>query len=131
MNLQNNIDPACHADTLRDMAEDHLIAGNGHTADALLAGANTLETLARTVAEQDETIQTLSRLLADAEEAAIERAEQIDRVRHALSSIARVRSESEASARDDDEIAEWHEATADALEYVIHLLTAALEGGTK
>lgn len=38
---------------------------------------------ARTVIEQDETIQTLSRLLAEAEEAAIERAEQIERVRDA------------------------------------------------
>ena len=54
--------------------------------------------------------------------------EAIGRVRHALSSIARVRSESEASARDDDEIAEWHEATADALEYAIDLITEALEG---
>ena len=46
--------------------------------------------LARTVAEQDETIQTLSRMLVDAEEAAIERAEQIERVREARSMINRI-----------------------------------------
>lgn len=86
--------------------------------------------LARTVAEQSETIKTLSRMLVDAEEAAIERAEQIDRVRHALDSIARAVGEAVDTARDDGEIAEWHKATADALEYVIHLLNDALEGGT-
>lgn len=46
--------------------------------------------LARTVAEQSETIQTLSRLLSGAEEAAIERAEQIERVREARSMINRI-----------------------------------------
>ena len=46
--------------------------------------------LAHTVAEQDETIQTLSRLLSGAEEAAIERAEQIERVREARSMINRI-----------------------------------------
>lgn len=35
-----------HADALRHMAKDHLIAGNEHTADALLAGADALETIA-------------------------------------------------------------------------------------
>lgn len=43
--------------------------------------------LAHTVVEQDETIQTLSRLLAEAEEAAIERAEQIERVRNVLDQL--------------------------------------------
>lgn len=98
MNLQNNIEPACHADTLRDMAKTFMTVGSDERVDTCLAGADALEAL--------------------------------DRVRHALDGIARVRSESEASARDDDEIAEWHEATADALEYVIILLTDALEGST-
>lgn len=35
-----------HADHLRSMAKDHLIAGNERTADALLAGADALDALA-------------------------------------------------------------------------------------
>ena len=45
--------------------------------------------LAHTVVEQDETMQTLSRLLAEAEEAATERAEQIERVRDVLDQLDR------------------------------------------
>ena len=36
-----------HAERLRDMAKDHLIAGNDQIADALLAGAEALDALER------------------------------------------------------------------------------------
>ena len=36
-----------HAEHLRDRAKDHLIAGNDHTADTLLASADALDTLDR------------------------------------------------------------------------------------
>lgn len=123
-----------HANTLRDMAKTFTIVGNYERVDTCLAGAEALETLdrvgdlAHAVDEQDKTIQALSRLLAGAEEAATERAVQIGRVRNALSSIARVRADSEAALDHGYDNPEWHEATADALEYVIDLLTEALEG---
>lgn len=125
-----------HADTLRGMAKAFMMAGSHEWADTCLAGADSLETLdrvgdlAHAVDEQDKTIQALSRLLAGAEEAATERAVQIGRVRNALSSIARVRADSEAALDHGYDNPEWHEATADALEYVIDLLTEALEGDT-
>ena len=53
----------------------------------------------------------------------------VERVRHALSVIARVKADySEAASDRDDDNAEWHETTADALEYVIDLIAEALEG---
>ena len=51
----------------------------------------------------------------------------VERVRHALSVIARKKADTEY-ARGHDDDAEWYVATADALEYAIHLLTEALEG---
>lgn len=106
MNLQNNIDPATE---LRDS----------------MIHADTLRDMAKTfmTVGSDERVDTC---LAGADAL-----EALDRVHHALDGIARVRSESEASARDDEELAEWHQATADALEYVIHLINDALGGDTK
>ena len=57
--------------------------------------------------------------------------EATGRVREALRSIDRVRANSEADLERGDDNAEWYVATADALEYAIHLLTEALEGGTE
>lgn len=57
--------------------------------------------------------------------------EAIDRVRHALSSIARVKAESEHARDHGHDNTDWHETTADALEYVLDLLTEALKGGTE
>lgn len=54
--------------------------------------------------------------------------EAIDRVRYALNSIAREKADSEYARGHDD--AERYAATTDALEYVIDLLTEALEGET-
>ena len=114
------------AEHLRYMAKDHLIAGNEHTADALLAGAEALDTRAHTVDEQDETIQALSRLLAGAEEAATDRAAQIERVRAVLTDL---RGQQEAALqRWDDTGDTWDGATSDTLHDTIHLLTEALEG---
>ena len=56
--------------------------------------------------------------------------EAIDRVRNALNGITRVRADSEYARDHGYDNPEWHEATADALEYVIDLLTEALEGDT-
>ena len=54
-----------------------------------------------------------------------------ERVRHAISVIARWQADySEAASDRDDDNAEWHETTADALEYVIDLIAEALEGET-
>ena len=74
-----------HADTLRGMASDERILAGRENArsTALLAGADALDTRAHAVIAQAEQIETLSRLLAEAEEAAIERAAQIERVRDA------------------------------------------------
>ena len=62
--------------------------------------------------------------------AGVEALEAIGRVRNALNSIAREKADSEYSRGHDDD-AEWYAATADALEYVIDLLTEALEGDTE
>ena len=62
--------------------------------------------------------------------AGVEALEAIDRVRHALGSIARVRADSEYSRGHDDD-PEWYAATSDALEYAIDLITEALEGETE
>lgn len=83
---------------------------------------------ALTVIEQAETIQTLSRLLAGAEEAATERAEQIERVRHALNRIAREKAYSVAALIDGHGNMERHETSASVLSWAIHLITEALEG---
>lgn len=56
--------------------------------------------LAYTVVEQAETIQTLSRLLAGAEEAATERATQIDRVREAMKALRDYYIDREARSRE-------------------------------
>ena len=56
--------------------------------------------------------------------------EAMGRVRHALGSIAREKADSEY-ARGHDDDAEWYAATADTLEYVIDLITEALEGETE
>lgn len=53
------------------------------------------------------------------------------RVRHALGNIARVKADSEAARDHGYDNPEWHETTADALEYVIDLLTEVLERDTK
>ena len=74
--MSDNIDHL--AQVIRQVDGDHTL-GAGALAEALAdAGL-----LALTEDEKDETIQTLSRLLAEAEEAAIERAAQIERVRDA------------------------------------------------
>lgn len=52
----------------------------------------------------------------------------VDRVRDALGRIARVKADSEAALDHGYDNPEWHEATVDALEYVLDLLTEALEG---
>lgn len=84
---------------------------------------------AHTVIEQDETIQTLSRLLADAEEAATEKAEQIKRVRDVLTDL---RGQQEAALqRWDDTGDTWDGATSDTLHDTIHRLTEALAGDTE
>ena len=60
--------------------------------------------------------------------AGVEALEAIDRVRNALSSIARAKADSEAARDHGHDNTDWHETTADALEYVLDLLTEALEG---
>lgn len=92
-------DPMTHTDHLRSMAKDHLIAGNEHTADALLAGAEALEARGR--------------------------------VRNVLNGIIHQKAESEHARDHGHDNTEWHETTADTLEYFIDLLTEALEGNTK
>ena len=62
--------------------------------------------------------------------AGVEALDAVERVRHALSVIARQKADTEY-ARGHDDDAEWHVATADALEYVIDLLAEALEGDTE
>lgn len=83
--MTNNIDRA--ADIINSFCCgycEHFGQEQAHAlADAGLLAPDLAPGLAPTVVEQSETIQTLSRLLAEAEEAAIERAEQIERVRDA------------------------------------------------
>lgn len=62
--------------------------------------------------------------------AGAEALEAIDRVRHALGGIARKKADYEAYLLRYNDHAEWYGATSDAFEYVIHLLTEALEGDT-
>lgn len=52
----------------------------------------------------------------------------LERVRYALGRIASVKADSEAALDHGYDNPDWHEATVDALEYVIDLLTEALEG---
>ena len=87
-----------HADTLRGMASD----------ERILAGRENARSTA---------------LLAGADAL-----DTLDRVRHALNGIARVKADSEAARDHGYDNVEWHETTADALEYVLDLLTEALEG---
>ena len=61
--------------------------------------------------------------------AGAEALDTVERVRHALNGIARKKADSEYAAAYLS--AEWYVATADALEYVIDLLTEALEGDTE
>ena len=90
-----------HVDTLRGMASD----------ERILAGRENARSTA---------------LLAG-----VDALEAIGRVRHALSGIARVRADYEAYLLRYNDHAEWYGATSDAFEYVIHLLTEALEGETE
>ena len=81
----NNIDRA--AEVIRRVDGDHTL-GAGALAEALadagLLAPDLDSDLSHTVVEQAETIKTLSRLLSGAEEAAIERAEQIKRLQRAV-----------------------------------------------
>lgn len=63
--------------------------------------------------------------------AGAEAIEAIGRVRNVLNGIARVKADSEAARDHGYDNTEWHETTADALEYVIDLLTEALKGETE
>ena len=90
-----------HADTLRGMASD----------EHILAGRENARSTA---------------LLAGADAL-----DTLDRVRHALSSIAREKAESEHARDHGHDNTDWHETTADALEYVLDLLTEALKGDTE
>ena len=62
--------------------------------------------------------------------AGAEALDAVERVRHALNSIARKKADTKA-ARGHDDDAEWYVATADALEYAIDLIAEALEGDTE
>lgn len=55
----------------------------------------------------------------------------LERVREARGRIARVKAYSEEALDYGYDNPEWHEATVDALEFVIDLLTEALKGETE
>lgn len=82
----------------------------------------------RTVIRQDEKIQALSRLLAGAEEAATERAAQIERVREAVSRIEKKLENGTTEWRDGLKADQHLEGYTDGLDIALAEIEHALGG---
>lgn len=57
--------------------------------------------------------------------------QEMGRVRNVLNGLIHQKAESEHARDHGYDNPDWHETNADTLQYVIDLLTEALEGGTK